>query len=128
MKGRLWFVSITILVGVTSAACGPGGPPGGGPQAGPPGPPGLVPVSEKEWTITFPSSPIKAGRITFRVKNDGAIEHNFVIEAARLQIDAIQPGQAKEAAADLRAGTYDVLCNIPGHKEAGMKTTITVTP
>lgn len=128
MRGELWIVLLAVLAGLAIAGCGPGGPPGGGPQAGPPGPPGLVAVSEKEWTITFPSSPIKAGRITFRVKNDGAIEHNFVIEAARLQIDAIQPGQTKEAAADLRAGTYEVLCNIPGHKEAGMKTTLTVTP
>ena len=128
MRRRLSLVWISLLVGVTSVACGPGGPPGGGPQAGPPGPPGTVPVSEKEWSITFPSSSIKAGRITFRVKNDGAIEHNFVIEAARLQIDAIQPGQAKEGVADVKAGTYEVLCNIPGHKEAGMKATMTVTP
>lgn len=123
MKGR---ILVTLLVALTATACGPGGPPGGGPQAGPQGPPGSVPVSEKEWTITFPTTPIKAGRLTFRVKNEGAIEHNFVIEAVRLQIDAIQPGQMKEATADLRAGTYEVVCNIPGHKEAGMKTTLTI--
>ncbi|HET6782062.1 MAG TPA: cupredoxin domain-containing protein [bacterium] len=123
MKGR---ILVTLLVALTATACGPGGPPGGGPQAGPPGPPGSVPVSEKEWTITFPTTAIKAGRLTFRVKNEGAIEHNFVIEAVRLQIDAIQPGQTKEASADLRAGTYEVVCNIPGHKEAGMKATLTI--
>lgn len=127
MTGRMWVVWISLLVGLTAAACGPGRP-SGGPGAGPGGTAGSVAVSEKEWTIAFPSSPIKAGRITFMVKNEGAIEHNFVIEAAGLQIDAIQPGQTKQASVTLKAGTYEVLCNIPGHKEAGMKTTLTVTP
>jgi uncharacterized cupredoxin-like copper-binding protein len=124
MRGKSWMV---LLAGLAIAGCGPGGQQGTRPPSTG-GPAGTVRVSEKEWTIAFLTSPIKAGRVTFVVKNDGAIEHNFVIEAVRLQIDAIQPGQMKQGAADLRAGTYEVLCNIPGHKEAGMKTTMTVTP
>lgn len=127
MKGKVRIALLAALTGLAMVGCGPGRPQGTTPPSTG-GPAGSVQVSEKEWTIAFLSSPIKAGRVTFVVKNDGAIEHNFVIEAVRLQIDAIQPGQTKQGAADLRAGTYEVLCNIPGHKEAGMKTTMTVTP
>lgn len=126
MRGSAWFL-MTVLIVLAVAGCGPGRQQGAQPPSTG-GPAGSVQVSEKEWTIRFLSSPVKAGRVTFVVKNEGAIEHNFVIEAARLQIDAIQPGQTKQGAADIKAGTYEVLCNIPGHKEAGMKTTLTVTP
>lgn len=125
MKGKLW-IGLAILTAVI-AGCGPGRQQGA-PQPGPGGAAGTVPVSEKEWTIAFATNPVKAGSVTFVVKNDGAIEHNFVIEVARIQIDGIQPGQSKQASANIRAGTYEVVCNIPGHKEAGMKTTLTVTP
>lgn len=127
MKERIWLVGCILLVALLVTACGPGGGQGGGQQGGTGGGAGTVTVSEKEWTITFPSSTIKAGKVTLVVKNEGAIEHNFVIEAARVQIDAIQPGQSKEVSVELKPGTYEVLCNIPGHSEAGMKTTLTVT-
>lgn len=127
MKERIWLVGIILLMALLVTACGPGGGQGGGQQGGTGGGAGTVTVSEKEWTITFPSSTIKAGKVTLVVKNEGAIEHNFVIEAARVQIDGIQPGQSKEVSVELKPGTYEVLCNIPGHSEAGMKTTLTVT-
>ena len=64
MKGRIWFVGIILLMALLVTACGPGGGQGGGQQGGTGGGAGTVTVSEKEWTITFPSSTIKAGRLS----------------------------------------------------------------
>src|SRR2546426_7521804 len=59
-------------------------------------------------------------------QNEGTIEHNFVIEGTSVDLEAIPPGSTKEVTVDLKPGTYNVLCTIAGHSEAGMKTTITV--
>ena len=126
MKGQIWLVGTLLVAALMMTARSPGGQQGGGQQDGAGGA-GKVAVSEKEWVITFPSSSIRAGKVTFVVKNEGAIEHNFVIENAGVEVDAIQPGQSKEVTVDLKPGTFNVVCNIPGHAEAGMKTTLTVT-
>lgn len=40
--------------------------------------------------------------------------------------DLVQPGQTKTIEVDLKPGVYEVVCTVPGHKEAGMKATIEV--
>ena len=74
---------------------------------------------------------LRAGNATFVVRNTGAIEHNFIVETQTGQslarIANIEVGKTEEVAADLRPGTYPMVCNLPGHKEAGMVGTITVT-
>ena len=70
------------------------------------------------------------GEITFLVKNQGAIEHNFVLEnSARktvAEIPIIEPGQALEIQAAVQAGTYTMYCSLPGHRDAGMVATLRV--
>lgn len=126
MDRRFWFGGVIVLVALVAAACGGGGQPGGGQPGGTAGGPAVT-VTEKEWQIEFAPATLKAGPMKLVVKNEGSIEHNFVIEGANVEMDAIQAGQSKELTVDLKPGTYTVVCNIPGHLEAGMKTTITVT-
>ena len=125
MRRRIGLGAVILLAAVV-AACGGGGQQGGGQPSGT-APGAGITVSEKEWTIEFPTKTLKAGTVKLVVKNDGTIEHNFIIEEAKVEVDAIQPGSSKEVTVDLKPGTYTVLCNIAGHQEAGMKTTITVT-
>jgi len=112
-------------VAVLAASCGGGAPRGQQPAAPAAG---AVTVTETEWAIAFPSTTLKAGKTTLVIKNQGTIEHNFVIEGLGVEVDAIPAGASREVTVDLRPGTYQVVCNIPGHLEAGMKTTITVAP
>lgn len=126
MRRRIGLGVVILLAAVVAAACGGGGQQGGGQPSGT-APGAGITVSEKEWTIEFPTKTLKAGTVKLVVKNDGTIEHNFIIEEAKVEVDAIQPGSSKEVTVDLKPGTYTVLCNIAGHQEAGMKTTITVT-
>jgi uncharacterized cupredoxin-like copper-binding protein len=75
----------------------------------------------REWA--FDPSPLvaRAGLITFRIKNEGSVEHNFVVEGKpEAQVDAIEPGKSKTLTTELAAGQYTVFCNLPGHREAGM--------
>jgi uncharacterized cupredoxin-like copper-binding protein len=127
---RSWFglVLVIMLVAVVAAACGRGGAPSQPAQPPAPGGASAVTVDEKEWSITFGTPSVKAGSVTFTITNTGAIEHNFVIVETKFEIDATQPGQSKTGTTTLQPGTYTVICNIPGHEEAGMKTTLTVTP
>jgi len=132
MRHRIGVALILLTVALGAAACGPGGggPPGGGGQPGG-GQPGAgqpggsrVSVSVKEWGITVGEVP--SGAVTFVVKNDGAVEHNLVIKETQTRLDGIQPGQTKELRATLQPGTYTIVCDIAGHEEAGMHTTVTV--
>jgi uncharacterized cupredoxin-like copper-binding protein len=115
---------VILVVALVAASCGGGKPSGeqpGGPTSG-----AAVTVSEKEWTINLSSPTVKAGPVKLVIKNEGSIEHNFVIEGANVEVQAIQAGTSKEVTVTLKPGTYTVVCNIPGHQEAGMKTTLTV--
>lgn len=64
--------------------------------------------------------------LTLTLTNGGTVEHDFVIDVARIHVK-LQPGQkAEQAFGPLAAGTYEIYCSIPGHKEAGMKGKLTV--
>lgn len=125
MFRRVWLGLVVLSVTIVAAACG-GGQPSGGPPARGTAEGSAINVTEKEWMIQFSKATLKPGKVKLLIKNDGTIEHNFIIEEAKVEVDAIQPGTTKELSVDLKPGTYTVICNIAGHQEAGMKTTITV--
>lgn len=124
MRGRVWFGVFIAVAALIVTACGGGGQQKGGPQDGTVG--AAVNVAEKEWTIDFGGATVKAGSVKFVIKNEGTIEHNFVIKELDVRVEAVQPGTSKEVTVDLKPGTYTLVCDIPGHEEAGMKTTLTV--
>ena len=124
MYRRMWVGVAVLLVSLVAASCGGGGKPSGeqpSPSAG-----AVVTVTEKEWSITFSTAALKAGPLKLTLKNEGSIEHNFIIKEANVEVDSIQPGQSKEVTVNLKPGTYTVMCNIAGHAEAGMQTSIKV--
>jgi nitrite reductase (NO-forming) len=121
-------LSVLLLVTMLLvAACGGGG---GGPQGGATPPPGgvsTVSVTESEFKFDPKAMTAKAGQVTFQIKNGGSVEHNFIVEGSSIKVEGIQPGQTKNVSTTLAAGTYKVLCTIPGHQEAGMTGTLTVS-
>lgn len=89
--------------------------------------PSAITVSLKEWGIEPKAMTVKAGKVTFTVKNAGTLEHNFIIQGSD-KIDSIFAAQTKTFEVTLTPGTYVVDCNLSGHKEAGMTATLTVVP
>ena len=86
-----------------------------------------VPVSEIEFKITLGSTDLKAGEITFEVKNDGKIPHDLAIKGTSDKTKLIPAGGTAELKVTLKAGKYELYCTVPGHEAAGMKLNITVS-
>jgi len=88
-----------------------------------------VTATETEFKIALPSTAIAAGSYRFDVKNDGKIDHDFVIKGNGVdeKTPTIGAGESATLDVDLKPGTYDVYCSIPGHKQAGMDLKLTVS-
>ena len=91
--------------------------------------PASVKVTEIEFKIALPKSTLPAGSYSFEVANDGKIEHDLVVEGNGVdeKTQTIEAGDTATLKVDLKPGTYDVYCSIPGHKQAGMDVKLTVS-
>ena len=66
--------------------------------------------------------------VEITIANDGALDHNFVIEKLGIAIE-LSPGESKVATFVVtEAGELEFICNIPGHQDAGMVGTLTIKP
>jgi uncharacterized cupredoxin-like copper-binding protein len=64
-----------------------------------------------------------AGDVTFVVKNPSTIAHNFVIEGNGVKVASKTIGAKKTQNLTLKGlapGEYQIVCTLPGHREAGM--------
>jgi len=64
--------------------------------------------------------------VTVNIPNEGVTPHNFSIDALNIDVD-IAPGATESVVINAPAGEYEFYCNVPGHKEAGMVGTLTVS-
>jgi uncharacterized cupredoxin-like copper-binding protein len=71
---------------------------------------------------------VAAGEVTFELVNEGALEHNVVLEEPGdvLVVEAMG-GETATGDVSLEAGSYTYYCSIPGHREAGMEGTFEVS-
>ncbi|MCO5221544.1 MAG: cupredoxin domain-containing protein [Thermomicrobiales bacterium] len=63
---------------------------------------------------------------TFHFVNDGAAVHDFTIDALDIHV-SVNPGESAEIEVNAPEGTYEFYCSVPGHKDAGMVGTLTVS-
>jgi plastocyanin len=85
------------------------------------------PTGKLEFDKTELEAP--AGKVTIVFTNDSPVEHNVVIEGNGVDVESelVKDGEQTTITADLEPGTYTYFCEVPGHEEAGMKGTLTVT-
>ena len=72
-----------------------------------------------------------AGKTMIVFTNKSSVPHNVQIEPADSEgdvggTDTITASKTMTTIEDLKPGTYNFYCNIPGHEDAGMKGTLTV--
>jgi plastocyanin len=82
-------------------------------------------VSMTEFAFS-PDPVVSSGR-RLEIVNDGVVAHDFVLPALGKGTPDVPPGGS--IVLDLAGqppGTYVVVCDLPGHREAGMETSLTL--
>lgn len=91
-----------------------------------------VAVTLTEWKVGLARDTVKAGPVTFRVKNAGTIAHGFYVIGDKMDkgTSDIPAGQEASLTLTLKVGTYEVFCPMSdnSHKMAGMTRKLIVTP
>jgi uncharacterized cupredoxin-like copper-binding protein len=128
---------------IASLACAAGSAPAAVGGAGTDTNSELVGVTLGEFSVKTDATEVAPGKITFAVRNDGTAKHELVVlesSAENLavdsqtgkasedvggvkhvgEIDGLDAGKTKALTLDLAAGTYLLICNIPGHYHLGM--------
>lgn len=87
-----------------------------------------VSVTEDEFKVTLQPAQPRAGDVTFVIKNQGHIPHNFHIQGNGIdqRTAIIMPQQSTTLTVHLSPGTYNYECAVEGHSMAGMHGTLTV--
>jgi uncharacterized cupredoxin-like copper-binding protein len=88
----------------------------------------MVMVELKDFAIALDTTTVKAGPVTFRVKNTGPSPHTFNVRVNDEEpgVKALDAGATAMVTINLTPGTYTYRCMIPGHDLLGMKGTLTV--
>ncbi len=135
---------VIIAVGaLLISACG-GGDNGGDNGEDAAGAATSLTVQANEFTFTSDEWIVVADRdVTITFENTGAVEHEWTVLTAGVtitseaefgeemvvaRVDKIVAGATATETFNLPAGTYQVICAIPGHFTAGMAGSLTVTP
>ncbi len=119
---RCFLIFPVVLALVMGIACGG--------SSGPPA--GSISVSMTEFAFTPKDINAPAGKVVFFLTNAGQTPHDMVVldssGKALARSELVQPGNKSVFTIDnLPAGTYAVVCDVQGHREAGMVGTLTVT-
>ena len=88
-----------------------------------------VTAIETEYHIALSAGSFHSGSYVFTAENHGQLTHNLIISGngTMMQTPDLAPGQSASLKLDLRPGSYELYCGIPGHRQAGMDVTIQVT-
>lgn len=91
-----------------------------------------VPVTLSEWKIAIKSDTVKTGAVTFRVINEGGMNHALYVrgEGVDKGTKEIPARQSASLTVTLKPGTYELFCPMSdeSHKLAGMARKLVVTP
>ena len=116
-------LAATLFGAMTLAACGGGGTPAPTPT------PLEIKIDSTEFRFDPNTITVKVGQpVRVLVTNTGALEHTFTIED--LDVDEPTP-IGKTVTVEFtptKSGTFELICTVPGHKEAGMVGTVVVNP
>ena len=120
-------ISAALAGALTVAACGGGS----GGSSGDTIPAGATVIEAHDIKFDQKEYAAPAGEVPIAYESKGQQVHTLVIYDADNQVVGdtlkVNPGDTKVATFDLPAGTYTVICDIPGHKAAGMVATLTTS-
>jgi uncharacterized cupredoxin-like copper-binding protein len=99
-----------------------------------------VNVEMGDMWIKADKTTVKAGEVTFAVKNSGATAHGMAFALTPVKAEGgmlddsallykgnqLPGGESQSLTAELKAGAYELVCFMPGHYAAGQKIAFTV--
>jgi plastocyanin len=87
----------------------------------------LALTSPSDGSLRFEPTALtaKAGKVTIAYANPSSVPHAVAIDGAKGEI--VTAGGVSTVSVTLKPGRYEYYCPVPGHREAGMKGTLTVT-
>jgi plastocyanin len=116
MRTRMPFVAALAVIAISLFGCG-GDDTGGATD-------GALVVEASEFAFEPESVTIAADAdVEITLDNVGAVEHDWTIEELDVHIHA-DAGETVTGTVNVPAGTYEVICRVPGHAEAGMVGTL----
>jgi uncharacterized cupredoxin-like copper-binding protein len=86
-------------------------------------------VAGKEFELDPAETELSPGTYEFELVNEGTAGHNLVVNGPEVKnkgTPVIGAGKKAKVRVTLAAGEYELYCSVPGHKESGMTTKITV--
>jgi manganese oxidase len=115
------------VVSIALVSAGDGGPAAAANGSAAPLPPQVLEVTLTEFAIQPSALTASAGSdVTLRVRNAGGTPHDLAVEGVG-QTPMLNAGQQAELRLGrLEAGTYRILCAVPGHADLGMTATLVV--
>jgi plastocyanin len=126
-------ITASLLV-LVAAGCG-GGSSNGGSSSGSSSPPAgsgqvvNIPIASSGFAFTKTTATANAGTVTLRAVNPQSTPHDISIKGNGVDAKGSQVsnGGVSEVTVNLQPGTYEYYCSVPGHEQAGMKGTLTVS-
>ena len=82
----------------------------------------MVDIAFEPTELTIPAGV----DVTIELKNDGVLPHNFAVPSEGIQSEDFPSGASGSVTINLPAGSYEFICSVPGHADAGMRGTLTV--
>lgn len=101
---------------------------GGGMAMPPPMGDNVVAYVGKDFTFESDKSSVRAGMVVIYLRNAGPSPHNIQVKGNGVDrvSRTINANQSDQFTVELRPGMYDVICNIAGHEQLGMKVQLMV--
>ena len=136
MKPRHALTLLILPAVLLAAACGGGSSGGSSSSASPPATSSAgggqtidIPISSSGFSFTKTSVTAKAGTVTLKAMNPQSVAHDISIKGNGVQVtgNQVSNGGTSTVTANLKPGTYEYYCSVPGHEQAGMKGTLTVS-
>jgi plastocyanin len=114
---------VLVIGGLVLAGCGDddGGGGGGGETAD------VVVHGTDALKFDKTSYTARAGDVSIELTNDGNTAHTLLIDGnADFKLQVASKGKTDNGTVQLTAGTYTIYCDVPGHRQAGMESTLVV--
>jgi uncharacterized cupredoxin-like copper-binding protein len=85
-----------------------------------------VSVTAKEFSFKLSRKSAPHGKVSFKVTNKGALQHDFKIAGKKTKL--LGHNKSATLVVTLKKGKkYTYICTVPGHAQAGMKGTFKAT-